>query len=98
MIGCLLNKLGYLFSEHDDNDLTYFIHFHIDVIMDAIEELKIHIQIEREKNHKMRLEIAEHPELNIRQTRIIQHIVTHPHGVLTIKIHQNLNRYRLSNS
>jgi Fic family protein len=83
---------AYLYSEHDDNDLTYFIHFHIDVIMDSLEELKIHIQKEKEKNHQIRLEIAEYPDLNIRQTRIIQHVMSHPHDVLTIKIHQNANR------
>lgn len=82
---------AYLYSEHDDNDLTYFIHFHIDVIMDSIEELKMHIQMEREKNHLIRLEIAEYPDLNVRQTRIIQHAMSHPHDVLTIKIHQNIN-------
>lgn len=82
---------AYLNSEHDDNDLTYFIHFHIDVIMDAVEELKEHIQIAREKNHQMRVEISEHPELNTRQTRIIQHLMSHPHDVLTIKVHQNIN-------
>lgn len=82
---------AYLYSEHDDNDLTYFIHFHIDVIMDAVEELKKHIQEERERNHQMHLEIAEFPDLNLRQTRIIQHILSHPHDVLTIKIHQNIN-------
>lgn len=83
---------AYLYSEHDDNDLTYFIHFHIDVIMDAVEDLKKHIQMEREKNYQTRLEIAEHPELNIRQTRIIKHAMSHPHDVLTIKIHQNINK------
>ncbi|MDP1836096.1 MAG: Fic family protein [Chlamydiales bacterium] len=83
---------AYLYSEHDDNDLTYFIHFHIDVIMGAVEDLKKHIQAEREKNHQLHLEIAEHPDLNIRQTRIIQHIMSHPHDILTIKIHQNLNK------
>ncbi len=82
---------AYLYSEHDDNDLTYFIHFHIDVIMDSVEELKKHIQIEREKSHQICLEIAEYPDLNVRQTRIIQHVMSHPHDVLTIKIHQNIN-------
>lgn len=83
---------AYLYSEHDDNDLTYFIHFHIEVIMDAVEDLKKHIQAERERDHRMLLEIAEYPDLNIRQARIIQHIMSHPHDVLTIKMHQSINR------
>lgn len=82
---------AYLYSEHDDNDLTYFLHFNIDVIMDSVEDLKMHIQAEREKKYQSHLEIAEHPDLNVRQTRIIQHIMSHPHDVLTIKIHQNIN-------
>lgn len=83
---------AYLYSEHDDNDLTYFIHFHIAVIMEAVEDLKMHIQKEREKNHKIFSEISEYPDLNLRQTRIIQHIISHPHDILTIKIHQNINK------
>lgn len=82
---------AYLHSEHDDNDLTYFIDFHVDVIMDAVEELKKHIQTEREKNQRARLEIAEHPDLNVRQTRIIQHVIDNPNDILTIKMHQKIN-------
>lgn len=83
---------AYLYSEYDDNDLTYFINFHIDVIMDAVEDLKKHIQEEMEKNQRMCLEITEHPDLNLRQTRIIQHVLSHPQDILTIKMHQNINR------
>jgi Fic family protein len=83
---------AYLYSEHDDNDLTYFIHFHINVIVDAVEELKEHLQKEREKNHQTRQEIAEHPDLNMRQIHIIQHLNSNPRDVLTIKMHQNSNR------
>jgi Fic family protein len=83
---------AYLYSEHDDNDLTYFIHFHIEVIMDAVEDLKKHIQAEREKNHQILAEITDYLDLNIRQTRIIQHIMSHPHDILTIKMHQNINK------
>ena len=82
---------AYLYSEHDDNDLTYFIHFHIDVIRDAVDELRKHIDQERKKNHLMQQEIVEYPELNLRQIRILQHVRTHPNEILTIKMHQNLN-------
>lgn len=82
---------AYLYSEHDDNDLTYFIHFHIAVIMEAVEELKRHIQDEREKNQKIRLEISEFPDLNIRQTKILHHVMSNPRDIITIKIHQKLN-------
>jgi Fic family protein len=81
---------AYLYSENDDNDLTYFIHFNIDVIREAIEDLKNHIKQEREKNQQMLVEISEHNDLNMRQTQILKHIKSNPNDVLTIKIHQNM--------
>lgn len=83
---------AYLYSEHDDNDLTYFIHFHTEVIMEALEEFRKHIENERVKARQIRSEIAEHPDLNIRQTQILQHVTAHPNDILTIKHHQNVNK------
>jgi len=83
---------AYLYSEHDDNDLTYFINFHIDVIMDAVSKLKMHIKQERTKNYRSHLEITGQLDLNFRQSSIIQHAISHPHDVLTIKLHQNINK------
>lgn len=83
---------AYLYSEHDSNDLTYFIHFNIDVIMEAVEELKTHIQNEKEKNLKIRDEIINYPDLNIRQTHIIQYLISNPLEILTIKYHQKMNK------
>jgi Fic family protein len=82
---------AYLYSENDDNDLTYFINFHVRVIMESIDDLKQHIQEEREKNRRIGDEIAEHPDLNIRQTRILQHLFENPTDILSIKVHQNSN-------
>lgn len=82
---------AYLNSEHDDNDLTYFIHYNINVIMQAVNELKKHIKLESEKRRQALNEIAEHPDLNIRQTRIIQHASSNPKDLLTIKLHQKKN-------
>lgn len=82
---------AYLYSEHDDNDLTYFIHFNIEVIMEAVKELKEHIQQEKERNEQIRQEISEHPDLNMRQTLILRHLMSNPNSILTINAHQKLN-------
>lgn len=82
---------AYLHSEYDDHDLTYFINFHMNVIIDAVDELKNHIQEERKKIHRAHIEIIDYPELNLRQARIIQHIIANPTDILTIKMHQNIN-------
>jgi Fic family protein len=82
---------AYQYSEHDSNDLTYFIKFNIDVILESIKELQSDIQNEREKNYLASREIEQHSDLNLRQSRIVLHAYDHPKEVLTIKIHQNIN-------
>ena len=82
---------AYLYSEHDGNDLTYFIHFHLEVIKDAVEELVQHVEQERKKAQLLKLNLLQYPDLNMRQARIVQYLQTNPHAVLSIKMHQNLN-------
>lgn len=82
---------AYLYSEHDDNDMTYFIHFHINVIMDAVEDLKKHIQEEAKRTRQIQIEITNYPDLNMRQANLIQHALSHPDAVFTIKVHKNSN-------
>lgn len=82
---------AYQYSEHDSNDLTYFIKFNVEVILNSIDELKTHIQKEKEKNFYASQEIEHHPELNLRQSRIVLHAFNNPNEILTIKIHQNIN-------
>lgn len=83
---------AYLYSEHDENDLNYFISFHLGVIKDALDDLKRHIQEEIEKSDRAQIEMTDYPDLNLRQIHLIQHIMDHPNDVLTIKMHQNINK------
>jgi Fic family protein len=79
---------AFLYTETDDNDLTYFILYHLEVIQRAIKELHDYIKRKTEQmqliENKMRGMIV----LNHRQRALISHALRHPHQPYTIKSHQ----------
>ena len=79
---------AFLYTETDDNDLTYFILYHLKVIDKAIVEL--HDYIERKTRRLKELEQHLHgiEKFNYRQRTIIAHALRHPNYRYTIKSHQ----------
>lgn len=81
--------LSFLYTETDDNDLTYFLVAQTRVIGRAIREL--HAYIER-KTAELR-EVESHMRaldlFNHRQVEIIRHALKHPQHRYTIAGHQN---------
>lgn len=79
---------AFLYTETDDNDLTYFILYHLKVIRQSIEEL--HKYIERKTKQLKMLEAQLHgiEALNHRQRALIGHALRHPYQRYTIRSHQ----------
>lgn len=79
---------AFLYTETDENDLTYFIIQQLHVISRAIEEL--HRYIERKSAALKTVESRLHGmrELNHRQQALISHALRHPHQRYTFKSHQ----------
>ncbi len=78
---------AFLYTETDDNDLTYFIIYHLEVIQRAVQQL--HEYIERKTKQIQTLEDKLHGiiSLNHRQRMLISHALRHPHQRYTIKSH-----------
>lgn len=79
---------AFLYTETDDNDLTYFILYHLDVIRRAIIELHKYIKRKTEKLQAIECELQGVAILNHRQRALISHALRHPRQRYAIKSHQ----------
>jgi Fic family protein len=79
---------SFLYTETDDNDLTYFIVAQMKVIGRAIEELHAYIgrktiEVRELETHLRALDLFNH-----RQVDVIRHALKHPYQIYTIESHR----------
>jgi Fic family protein len=79
---------AFLYTETDDNDLTYFILYHLDVIRRAIKELHEYIKRKTEQLQTIEHKVRGMAALNHRQRALISHALRHPYQQYTIRSHQ----------
>lgn len=86
---------SFLETETDENDLTYFIDYQLEVIERAIKEFYTYYykKIEDIEDFDKILEDNEslRKEFNVRQIAIIKHALKHPGYIYTIKEHSIIN-------
>lgn len=78
---------SFLYTETDDNDLTYFADYQLDVIVRAIDELQKYIDRKTGTIRKLEAELKGLRSLNHRQRTLISHALRHPYDVYTIQSH-----------
>ncbi|WP_420455583.1 Fic family protein [Rubrivirga sp.] len=79
---------AYLYTETDENDLTYFLLFHLDVIDRALNSVQAYIR--RKVQEIQETKAVLHPDagLNARQIALLRHALHHPDAVYTFASHQ----------
>lgn len=84
---------AFLLTETDDNDLTYFALYHLDVIDKAIENLHTWIA-QRSQSLRSVEDILRgaSTHFNHRQRSLLAHAVRHPNEPLTIATHQSMQQ------
>ena len=81
---------AYIYSEQDDNDLTYFIDFSIRKITQATREFESYVERKQHENRtKARMARARY-DLNDRQIQLLQYLHKHPEAPTTIKTHSSV--------
>ncbi len=87
---------AYLHTETDDNDATYFIAYHLDVIQQAIqalhEYLERKIREQRSAENLLRRAPALADQLNHRQLGLLSHAMRHAGHGYTVKSHERSHR------
>ncbi|MDZ4860050.1 MAG: Fic family protein [Candidatus Hydrogenedentes bacterium] len=79
---------AFLYTETDDNDLTYFLIFNLKVILRAIVELHEYIEIKTRQTQLLERQLRGMSSLNHRQQALISHALRHPGHRYTIESHR----------
>jgi Fic family protein len=79
---------SYLYSEQDENDLTYFYVYHLDVIMRAVKDLHEYLARKSAELRKLQSSLfASHRQFNHRQLALLQHALRDPTTHYTMSSH-----------
>ena len=79
---------AFLYTETDDNDLTYFILYHLQIIRQAIDLLHEYINQKSQAMQQTRNLLRKSTALNHRQMALLEHALRHPDAEYTIRSHQ----------
>ncbi len=79
---------AFLHTETDECDLTYFILYHLRVVMGALASLHEYIARKTQEIRQFESELSQSAILNHRQRALIRHAMRHPGTFYTVKGHQ----------
>jgi len=85
---------SFLYTEYDDNDLTYFILYNLRTMKKAFEELTLYLKRKTEENSSIVL-LANIKGINPRQAQIIKIVKENPNTCLLVK--EIENRFSIGN-
>ena len=79
---------AYLYTETDENDLTYFIIYKLEIIRRAIGQLHDFIKRKTRQLQTIEADLRGLAFLNHRQRSLMSHALRHPHERYTIRSHR----------
>jgi Fic family protein len=76
--------LSYLYTETDDNDLTYFLQYNLSVIEEALEDMNTYIsRKQKEQSEALKL-IKSLKNINLRQAEILKEFLKNPEKMFVV--------------
>ena len=85
---------AYLYSETDENDMTYFIDYNIDIITRSMEELKRYIEESQDEQREAITLVEEISGISFRQAEILKDFIKNPDHPYTIS--EIAGKYKIS--
>lgn len=83
---------AYIYSEIDENDMTYFMSYNLKVISQAINDFIGYYKQKMLKENKVKIVSSDLPEFNDRQVRLLMYALKHPQNTISINQHQIINQ------
>lgn len=77
-------SLAYLYTETDENDLTYFINYNLSAIEKALHDLEEYIALKKQENYDTMHIIETSESLNLRQADILKNLLKEPDRYFSI--------------
>ena len=77
--------MAYLYTEYDENDLTYFIKYNISCIIQALDDLLGYLERKQSEQNATRAIIKKIKEINPRQATILRYMMEHSDEYFTIR-------------
>lgn len=84
--------MAYVYSEQDDNDLSYFLNYNIRKVKLAMEEFLEYVKKQSKTNVSMREKHGMRYQLNDRQIHLLQYFYGDPDANTTLIAHANVNQ------
>jgi Fic family protein len=78
-------KRAFLYTESDGLDLTYFIRYNLDVIIDTLAEVRGYIERTQMEQHRALILIEGSDELNLRQVEILKRLMQSPERTIGMR-------------
>ena len=84
--------MAYVYSEQDDNDMTYFLDYNIRKIKIAVRDFSEYLEKQSGKNSQMKRRCDVKYKLNIRQVQLLQYLHGDSDERTTLMAHMNVNQ------
>lgn len=82
---------AYVYSEQDDNDLTYFVDYNVRKILLAKKDFEQYCKKVETENKKMFKTARLEYKLNDRQIQVLRYLYKNPNATTSIKTHASIN-------
>ena len=79
---------AFLYTETDDNDLTYFILYHLDIIERAVNHLNQYVKDKIQIAQRIESDLSALSRFNHRQRAFLHHALDHPRADYTVEGHR----------
>jgi len=84
--------MAYVYSEQDDNNMTYFLDYNIRKIKLAVQEFAEYLEKQSSRNMQMKKKCDVKYKLNMRQVQLLQYLHGDSDERTTLTAHMNVNQ------